>query len=50
MNKMYLEWYHKQIAHAKVKMYVMRNSRVNSNAGPVVLTLQSGAMLSKKVE
>ena len=36
---MYLEWYHEQIAHTKVKMYVMRNSHVNLNAGPFVLTL-----------
>ena len=39
MNKMYLEWYHEQNTHAKVKMYVMRNSCVDSNAGPFVLTL-----------
>ena len=39
MNKMYLEQYHEQIIHAKVKMYVMRNSAVDSNAGPFVLTL-----------
>ena len=39
MNKMYLERYHNKIAHAKVKMYVMRNSRVNLNAEPFVLTL-----------
>ena len=39
MNKIYPEWYHNQNSTHKSKMYVMRNSRVNSNAGPFVLTL-----------
>ena len=36
--------------HTKVKMYVIINSHVALDAGPFVLTLQSGAMLSKKVK
>ena len=28
-----------KIMHAKVKMYMIRNSRVDLNAGPFVLTL-----------
>ena len=38
------------IKHTKVKQYVIRNSCVASNAGPVVLPLQSGAIFTKKVK
>ena len=36
--------------NTKVKQYVTRNSCVATNAGPVVLPLQSGAIFTKKVE
>ena len=39
MKKCTLNGIMNKIAHAKVKMYVMRNSRIDSNARPFVLTL-----------
>ena len=39
-----------KIKHTKVKQYVTRDSCVATNAGPVVLPLQSGAIFTKKVK
>ena len=51
-HKMYIKYVLKGIVNKtmnmKVKMYVIMNSHVSSIAGPLLFTLKSGAILSKK--